>query len=259
MTLLASIGGTVFLYMKDMPNSAFVQEYNGSMKNSMNVLLILWITIILGMNFLIHPLFKGIVNKIIDLPSINKYPMIRSAFCNIQYNIEGLIKLIRPVSVITLLVGNFVALFLNTKLLIDGRNSGAYLDDLIVSLVFVFGAPIIISLSNIVTSVCLFRIKTKAESELYYFSGCTPKWIFNLKLVEIGTVALISSSLTLFGTFLFAIPLLRVTYLGGGNIFQANWNINILLTFGAFLLFFICFSFIYWRQQHSTKAYLARH
>ena len=83
--------------------------------------------------------------------------MVRTAFYNMQYNIEELVKLIRPVSIITLLVGNFIALFLNTKLLIDGTNDNSYISDLIINLIFVFGAPILISLANVIVSICLLE------------------------------------------------------------------------------------------------------
>lgn len=254
--LLLTIGLTLFLFIKDVPNPALIDEYNSSMNNSMSLLLIIWLSIIIVMNFLMRPIFKGIIKLIVDLPSIAKYPMTRAAFFNLQYNEEGLIKLSRPVNIITLLIGNFVALFLNTKLLIDGRNGGAYVYDLMISLVFVFGAPIVISLANIITSTCLFRIETKVEHQHYFFSGCTPEWTFKLKLIEIGMVSLISIFISFLGTFLFAIPLLRVTYLGGGNVFKANWSFNILSAFVAFFLFFVCFLIIYWIELFSTKEYV---
>ena len=99
------------------------------------------------------------------LPSITKHPLIRSAFYDLQFHQENMIKLIRPVSVIALLIGNFIALFLNTKMLVDGRNDESAIYDLIVSLVFVFGAPILISLANIVTSISLFKMKTQKETD----------------------------------------------------------------------------------------------
>lgn len=254
--ILVTIGATLFLFFKEVPDPSLVKDYNSSMNSSMSLLLLIWISLIIVMNFLIRPIFKGIVNVIVGLPSITKHPMTRSAFFNMQYDEEGFIKLSRPVCVITLLIGNFIALFLNTKLLVDGRNDGAYVYDLIISLVFVFGAPIVISLANIITSIFLFRIETKAESKHYYFSGCTPMWIFKLQLIEIGMVSLISILITLFGTFLFAIPLLRVAYLGGGDIFKANWTVNILLTCGAFFLFFLFFILINWLELYSKKTYL---
>lgn len=254
--LLFCLVVTVMLYIKAVPNPTDVKAYTSSMASSMNLLLPVWLALLIGMNFLIRPLFKGIVKRIVDLPSITKQPMLRSAFDNMQYNVEGLIKLSRPVIVITLLVGNFIALFLNTKLLIDGHNSADYLYDLIFNLLFVFGAPIIISLANVLTSIGLFRLKTRTESAQYFFSGCPPNWLFKLKLIEIGTASLISVLITLFGTFLFAIPLLRVTYLGGGNIFKANWTVNCALTFGAFLLFFGCFILINGLALRTTKKYI---
>lgn len=254
--LLISLGATLFLYFKEVPNPTVVKAYVNSMGHSMDVLLLIWLSLLIGMNFLIGPIFKGVVNRIVNVPSITRYPLIHSAFYNIQSNVEGLVKLIRPVSIIALLVGNFVALFLNTKLLIDGKNDGSYISDLVLTLIFIFGAPIVISLANVVTSICLFRIKTSAESGNYFFSGCTPKWLFKLRLIEIGMVSFVSILITLFGTFLFAIPLLRVTYLGGGNIFKADWTVNILLAVGSFLLFFLCFIVIYWVEFYSTKEYI---
>ncbi|EOH95994.1 hypothetical protein [Enterococcus pallens] len=256
MALLTSIGATLLLYVKEVPDPGVMNEYNSSMNNSMSLLLLVWLTLIIGLNFLMRPLFNGLVNKIVDVPSMTRHPRIRSAFYNLQYNVEGLVKLSRPLSIIILLVGNFVALFLNTKLLVDGMNDDTYIYDLIISLVFVFGAPIVISLANIITSICLFKLKTKTESEEYFFSGCTPNWIFNLKLIEIGTVSVISILITLFGTFLFAVPLLRVAYLGGGDIFKANWSFNILLSLGIFSLFFLCFALIYFVERQSIKAYM---
>lgn len=254
--ILISIGATFILFTTKVPDSALVQEYNSSMNDSMSLLLLVWLSFILVMNFLIRPMFRAIVKMVVRLPSITKYPMLRSAVFNMQYNVEGLIKLSRPLSVITLLLGDFIALFLNTKLLIDGKSNGSYINDLVISLVFVFGAPVVISLANIVTSICLFRIETSAESGKYFFSGCTPKWIFKMKVIEIGAVSLISILITLFGTFLFAIPLLRVAYLGGGDIFKANWTVNLLLMGGAFSLLFLCFLFFYWVESHSVKEYL---
>lgn len=255
-TLLVSIGATVLLYLKEAPDPAAEKEFYSSMNNSMNLLLLIWLSLIIAMNFLIQPLFKWLVNRIADLPSITKHPMLHSAFYNLQANVEGLIKLSHPVSVIVLLVGTFIALSLNTKMLIDGKNTNDYLSDLILSLLFMFGAPVVISLANIITAICLFRIRTKVESADYFFSGCTPKWIFELKAAEIATVACISILITLFGTVLFAVPLLRVTYLGEGDIFKANWTVNLLLTFGGFLLLFVCFMLIYWSDLYTAKAYI---
>ena len=257
--LVVSISATVFLYLKKVPNPTVLKEYTSSMGSSVNVLLLLWLSLLISMNFLIRPLFKGIVHQIVDLPSMTKYPMIRSSFYNMNYNVEDLVKLIRPVSVITLLIGNFIALFLNTKLLIDGRNDNSYLGDLVMSLIFVFGAPILISIANILASIGLFRIKTKDESEQYFFSGYTPSSIFKVKFIEIGTTAIISIFITLFGTFLFAIPLLRVTYLGGGDIFKANWWVNILLSSGAFFLLFLFFILMYWSDSYDSKKYIESH
>ncbi|NCU16078.1 hypothetical protein GWR18_15715, partial [Lactobacillus paracasei] len=79
---------------------------------------------------------------IVHIPSMAKQPMIRFAFHDLQHHEEAVLKLIRPVSVIVLLAGNFIALFLTTKLLLDGNNGGAVLYDLAVSLIFVFGGPI---------------------------------------------------------------------------------------------------------------------
>lgn len=208
------------------------------------------------MNFLIRPIFRGIVHIIVGLPKMTKNPMVRTAFYNMQYNIEELIKLIRPVSIITLLVGNFIALFLNTKLLIDGTNDNSYISDLVINLIFVFGAPILISLANVFVSIFLFRIKTKVESKEYFYTGCTPNWIFKMRIIEISIVSLISIIVTFIGIIMFAIPLLRVTYLGGGNIFKANWSINILLSLGNFVVFGLCFISIYWFERHTSKKYV---
>ncbi len=256
LALIISIGGTVYLYFKNVPDPSVVKEYTRSMSNSMNVLLLLWLSLLVAMNFLVQPIVRAAVNRMVDLPTITKYPMVRSAFYNMHYNVEGLVKLIRPVSMITLLTGNFIALFLNTRLLIDGDNSGSYLPDLILSLEFLFGAPIIISLANIFASACLFRIKTKDESKSYFNTGCTPNWIFKARIIEISTISIISIVTTLIGTGLFAIPLLRVTYLGGGNIFKANWSVNLLLSVSAFLVFDLCFILIYWFERHSLKKYV---
>ncbi|MDY4307519.1 hypothetical protein SNF32_09880 [Enterococcus mundtii] len=185
---------------------------------------------------------------------MTKNPMIRTAL----YNIKELIKLIRPVSIITMLVGNFIALFLNTKLLIDGTNDSSYISDLIINLIFVFGAPILISLANVIVSICLFRIKTKVESKNYFYTGCTPDWIFKMRIIEISSVSFISIIITFIGTILFAIPLLRVTYLGGGNIFKANWSVNLLLSLGAFLIFGLCFIAIYWFEHYTLKSMSSR-
>ncbi len=254
--VLVSLGATFLLFATKVPNAASVVEFNSSMNDSMGLLLLSWLAVIILMNFLIRPMFRGVVRILVKFPSITNHPMLRAALFNMQYNVEGLIKLTRPVSVITLLIGNFIAMFLNTKLLIDGQNTGSYLMDLIVSLVFIFGAPIVISLANIITSICLFRIETGSESERYFFSGCTPKWIFKMNVLAIGIVSLISIGLTLFGTFIFAIPLLRVTYLGGGDIFKANWTFNILLSVGALGLFFLCFLLFYWVDSRSVNGYL---
>lgn len=248
--------GTFYLYLKNVPDPSVLKEYTQSMSNSMNVLLLLWLSLLVAMNFLVRPIFRAIVNRIVDLPEISKYPMVRIAFYNIQYNVEGLVKLIRPVSIITLLTGNFIALFLNTRLLIDGANSGSYISDLILSLEFLFGAPIIISLANIFASICLFRMKTKIESKNYFYTGCTPNWIFKTRIIEISSISIISILTTLVGTILFAVPLLRVTYLGGGNIFKANWSVNILLALGAFLLFSLFFILIYWFEYKLLKKYV---
>jgi hypothetical protein len=256
LSLIISIGGTFYLYLKNLPDSSVMKEYTQSMNNSMNVLLLLWLSLLVVMNFLVRPIFRAIVDKVVDLPTITNYPMLRTALSNMQYNVEGIIKLIRPVSIITLLIGNFIALFLNTKLLIDGANSGSYISDLILSLEFLFGAPIIISLANIFASICLFRIRTKGESKSYYYTGCTPNWIFKTRIIEFTIVSLISIGITLIGTALFAIPLLRVTYLGGGNIFKANWSVNILLSFGTFLMFTLCFISMYWIECLLFKKYV---
>lgn len=256
LALIISVVGTFYLYLKNVPDPSVLKEYTQSMSNSMNVLLLLWLSLLVAMNFLVRPIFRAIVNRIVDLPEISKYPMVRIAFYNIQYNVEGLVKLIRPVSIITLLTGNFIALFLNTRLLIDGANSGSYISDLILSLEFLFGAPIIISLANIFASICLFRMKTKIESKNYFYTGCTPNWIFKTRIIEISSISIISILTTLVGTILFAIPLLRVTYLGGGNIFKANWSVNILLALGAFLLFSLFFILIYWFEYKLLKKYV---
>lgn len=251
-----SVGGTFYLYFKQVPDPSAVKEYMRSMNNSMNVLLLLWLSLLVTMNFLVQPIFRTIVKRIFDLPTISKYPMVRVAFHNMHYNVEGFVKLIRPVSIITLLTGNFIALFLNTRVLIDGENSGTYISDLILSLEFLFGAPIIISLANIFASTCLFRMKTKVESKHYFYTGCTPNWIFKMRIIEISTVSLISIMITFIGTIMFAIPLLRVAYLGGGNIFKANWSVNILLSVGTFLIFSLSFILIYWFERHSLKKYV---
>lgn len=254
--LTISVGTTLFLYFKEIPDPTIVKEYVSSMSSSMNLLLLLWLSVLVSMSFLIRPIFKIILNWIVNVPSMAKYPRLRSAFYNIDYNVEELIKLIRPVSVIVLLVGNFISLFLNTKLLIDGANNRSYISDLILSLVFIFGAPIVISLANVVASIFLFKIKTSKETKDYFFSGCTPSWLFKLRLIEISTVSVISIIITLFGTFLYAVPLLRVAYLGGGDIFKANWMVNILLSFGAFFVFFMCFILVYWTELYSEKKYI---
>lgn len=254
--LLISVGATLYLYFKNIPDPTLIKEYTQSMSNSMNLLLLLWLSILMTMNFLIRPIFRGIVHIIVGLPKMTKNPMVRTAFYNMQYNIEELVKLIRPVSIITLLVGNFIALFLNTKLLIDGTNDNSYISDLIINLIFVFGAPILISLANVIVSICLFRIKTKVESKNYFYTGCTPDWIFKMRIIEISIVSLISIVVTLIGMIMFAIPLLRVTYLGGGNIFKANWSVNLLLSLGAFLIFGLCFIAIYWFERYTLKKYV---
>ena len=254
--LLISVGATVYLYFKNIPDPTLIKEYTQSMSNSMNLLLLLWLSILMTMNFLIRPIFRGIVHIIVGLPKMTKNPMVRTAFYNMQYNIEELVKLIRPVSIITLLVGNFIALFLNTKLLIDGTNDNSYISDLVINLIFVFGAPILISLANVFVSIFLFRIKTKVESKEYFYTGCTPNWIFKMRIIEISIVSLISIIVTFIGIIMFAIPLLRVTYLGGGNIFKANWSINILLSLGNFVVFGLCFISIYWFERHTSKKYV---
>lgn len=254
--LLISVGATVYLYFKNIPDPTLIKEYTQSMSNSMNLLLLLWLSILMTMNFLIRPIFRGIVHIIVGLPKMTKNPMVRTAFYNMQYNIEELIKLIRPVSIITLLVGNFIALFLNTKLLIDGTNDNSYISDLVINLIFVFGAPILISLANVFVSIFLFRIKTKVESKEYFYTGCTPNWIFKMRIIEISIVSLISIIVTFIGIIMFAIPLLRVTYLGGGNIFKANWSINIQLSLGTFVVFGLCFISIYWFERHTSKKYV---
>lgn len=254
--LLISVGATLYLYFKNIPDPTLIKDYTQSMSNSMNLLLLLWLSILMTMNFLIRPIFRGIVHIIVGLPKMTKNPMVRTAFYNMQYNIEELVKLIRPVSIITLLVGNFIALFLNTKLLIDGTNDNSYISDLIINLIFVFGAPILISLANVIVSICLFRIKTKVESKNYFYTGCTPDWIFKMRIIEISIVSLISIVVTLIGMIMFAIPLLRVTYLGGGNIFKANWSVNLLLSLGAFLIFGLCFIAIYWFERYTLKKYV---
>ncbi|AUB52759.1 FtsX-like permease family protein [Enterococcus mundtii] len=254
--LLISVGATVYLYFKNIPDPTLIKEYTQSMSNSMNLLLLLWLSILMTMNFLIRLIFRGIVHIIVGLPKMTKNPMIRTAFYNMQYNIEELIKLIRPVSIITLLVGNFIALFLNTKLLIDGTNDNSYISDLVINLIFVFGAPILISLANVFVSIFLFRIKTKVESKEYFYTGCTPNWIFKMRIIEISIVSLISIIVTFIGMIMFAIPLLRVTYLGGGNIFKANWSINILLSLGTFVVFGLCFISIYCFERHTSKKYV---
>ncbi|PQF24843.1 FtsX-like permease family protein [Enterococcus mundtii] len=253
---LVSLGATIYLYLKNVPDPTLIKEYTRSMSNSMNLLLLLWLSILITMNFLIRPIFRGIVNKIVELPTMTKNPMVCTAFYNMQFNIEELVKLIRPVSIITLLVGNFIALFLNTKLLIDGTNDSSYITDLIINLIFVFGAPILISLANVIVSICLFRIKTKVESKNYFYTGCTPDWIFKMRIIEISSVSFISIIITFIGTILFAIPLLRVTYLGGGNIFKANWSVNLLLSLGDFLIFGLCFISIYWFERYTLKKYV---
>ncbi|EOH62132.1 FtsX-like permease family protein [Enterococcus mundtii] len=253
---LVSVGATIYLYLKNVPDPTLIKEYTRSMSNSMNLLLLLWLSVLITMNFLIRPIFRGIVHRIVGVPKMTKNPMIRTALYNIQYNIEELIKLIRPVSIITMLVGNFIALFLNTKLLIDGTNDSSYISDLIINLIFVFGAPILNSLANVIVSICLFRIKTKVESKNYFYTSCTPDWIFKMRIIEISSVSFISIIITFIGTILFAIPLLRVTYLGGGNIFKANWSVNLLLSLGAFLIFGLCFIAIYWFEHYTLKKYV---
>ena len=256
LAIIGCIVGTVLLFLKAIPDPSSVADYTNSMKNAMNLLLLLWLLLIVAMNFLIRPLFIKMVKMVAHLPSITKHPLIRSAFYDLQFHQENMIKLIRPVSVIALLIGNFIALFLNTKMLVDGRNDESAIYDLIVSLVFVFGAPILISLANIVTSISLFKMKTQKETDNYFFTGCTPSWIFELKLTEIGTAAILSILITFLGTLLFAIPLLRVAFLGGGDIFRAKWTVNILLTLGIFSLFFLCFAPIYWLEKGKRKAYV---
>ena len=155
LAIIGCIVGTVLLFLKAIPDPSSVADYTNSMKNAMNLLLLLWLLLIVAMNFLIRPLFIKMVKMVAHLPSITKHPLIRSAFYDLQFHQENMIKLIRPVSVIALLIGNFIALFLNTKMLVDGRNDESAIYDLIVSLVFVFGASILISLANIVTSISL--------------------------------------------------------------------------------------------------------
>lgn len=255
-TLIASLVVTILLFLKPVPDPTSANAYNNSMKGSMNFLLLLWPLVIISMNFLIRPLFIKMVRVIVHIPSMAKQPMIRSAFHDLQHHEEAVIKLIRPVSVIVLLAGNFIALFLNTKLLVDGNNGGAVIYDLAVSLIFVFGAPIMISLASILTSISLFKMKTAAESDHYFFSGCTPSWIFNLKLTEIGAATILAILITFLGTSLFAIPLLRVAFLGGGDLSKANWTVNILLTFGVFGIFSLCLTLVYWSERTHRKAYV---
>lgn len=254
--ILTSFVATVLLLIKEVPNPNAVAEYNSSMNDSMSLLLLTWLMLIIGMNFLMRPLFKVIVRKAINLTSISRTPTIRSAFYNLKYNEEGVIKLSRPLVVIILLVGNFIALFLNTKLLIDGNNSSGVLSDLLTSLIFLFGAPIIISLANIITSTCLFKIKTKDQMGRYFYSGCTPQWIFNLKIIEVGLASGISILITFLGMILFSVPVLRVAALGGGKIFKANWSFNILITLGVFLFFFLCIVILNYAEKKAIKAYM---
>ena len=82
LALIISVGGTVYLYFKNVPDPAVVKEYTRSMNNSMNILLLLWLSLLVGMNFLVRPIFRAIVNRIVDLPKISKHPMVRIAFCN---------------------------------------------------------------------------------------------------------------------------------------------------------------------------------
>ncbi|MGL9744745.1 hypothetical protein IGK08_001446 [Enterococcus sp. DIV1286c] len=77
-----------------------------------------------------------------------------------------------------------------------------------------------------------------------------------MRIIEISSVSFISIIITFIGTILFAIPLLRVTYLGGGNIFKANWSVNLLLSLGAFLIFGLCFIAIYWFEHYTLKKYV---
>ena len=62
--------------------------------------------------------------------------------------------------------------------------------------------------------------------------------------------------ITFLGTSLFAIPLLRVAFLGGGDLSKANWTVNILLTFGVFGIFFLCLTLVYWSERTHRKAYV---
>ncbi len=171
LAIIGCIVGTVLLFLKAIPDPSSVADYTNSMKNAMNLLLLLWLLLIVAMNFLIRPLFIKMVKMVAHLPSITKHPLIRSAFYDLQFHQENMIKLIRPVSVIALLIGNFIALFLNTKMLVDGRNDESAIYDLIVSLVFVFGAPILISLANIVTSISLFKMKTQKKQITTFLPG----------------------------------------------------------------------------------------
>lgn len=56
-------------------------------------------------------------------------------------------------------------------MLLSGEYDESAISDLIVVLFFVFGAPILIVLANIVTSIVLFKMKTQKETEVSFLVG----------------------------------------------------------------------------------------
>ncbi|MCW1000545.1 hypothetical protein OJ918_11660, partial [Streptococcus anginosus] len=57
LAIIGCIVGTVLLFLKAIPDPSSVADYTNSMKNAMNLLLLLWLLLIVAMNFLIRPLF----------------------------------------------------------------------------------------------------------------------------------------------------------------------------------------------------------
>ena len=48
---LVSVGATIYLYLKNVPDPTLIKEYTRSMSNSMNLLLLLWLSVLITMNF----------------------------------------------------------------------------------------------------------------------------------------------------------------------------------------------------------------
>lgn len=230
------------LFVKPIPNAHEILAYNKSMSQSMNILLTLLLLSIVLIDRLIIILYRclsEIANRVISMQS---QPLMSVATSDLRHYIPDLVRVNRPIIIIALFIGNFVAMFLNTKLLIDGNNANSILVDLMLSLVFIFGAPALISCGNIITSMSFFSIRSNKDSSKYYLTGCTPKWILSMKSWQMLFSSIYCSCIIFLGNLFFIVPMLRVTILGGGDISKANWSFNFLIVF----LIFVFLNIVYY-------------